>query len=46
MRRYLWVWSDLLIVPKHGAAIKLRPLSHSDAEPAEDLIKRLAKLDD
>jgi hypothetical protein len=46
VRRYLWVWSDLLIVPKQGAAIRLRPLGHSDAEHAESLIKRQAKLDD
>jgi hypothetical protein len=39
VRRYLLVWSDLLIVPKSGAAIRLRPLGHSDAEHAESLIR-------
>ena len=34
------VWFDLVIVPKSGAAITLRPLAKSDAEHAEDLIKR------
>jgi hypothetical protein len=24
VKRYLWVWSDLLIVPMHGAAIRCR----------------------
>jgi hypothetical protein len=43
VRRYLLVWSDLLIVPKKGAAIRLRPLGHSDAEHAENLIERLSK---
>jgi len=46
VKRYLLVWSDLLIVPKHGAAIRLRPLGHSDAEHAENLIKRQAKLEE
>lgn len=40
VKRYLLVWSDLLIVPKKGAAIRLRPLGPSDAEHAEDVIKR------
>lgn len=40
VKRYLLVWSDLLIVSKNGAAIRLRPLVHSDAEHAEDVIKR------
>jgi hypothetical protein len=44
VKRYLLVSSDFLIVQKHGAAIRLRPLGHSDAEHAEDLIKRQAKL--
>jgi len=39
VRRFLMVWFDLLIVPKGGAAIRLRPLAKSDAEHAEDLIK-------
>jgi hypothetical protein len=39
VRRYLLVWSDLLIVPKNGPAIRLRPLVHSEAEHAEELIK-------
>jgi hypothetical protein len=43
VRRYLLVWSDLLIVPKKGTAIRLRPLGHSDAEHAEDLIERQSK---
>ena len=43
VRRYLWVWSDLLIVPKSGTAIRLRPLGHSDAEHAESVIKRQAE---
>jgi hypothetical protein len=33
-------WFDLVIVPKSGAAIRLRPLAQIDAEHAEDLIKR------
>jgi hypothetical protein len=37
------VWFDLMIVPKSGAAIRLRPLARSDAEHAEDLIKRQLK---
>jgi hypothetical protein len=40
MKRFLMVWFDLVIVPKSGAAIRLRPLAKSDAEHAEDLIKR------
>jgi hypothetical protein len=40
VKRYLLVLSDLLIVPKKGAAIRLRPLGQSDAEHAESLIKR------
>jgi hypothetical protein len=40
VKRYLLVWSDLLIVANNGAAIRLRPLVHSDAEHAEDVIKR------
>jgi hypothetical protein len=40
VKRFLMVWFDLLIVPKRGAAIRLRPLAKSDAEHAEDLIKR------
>jgi hypothetical protein len=43
VRRYLLVWSDLLIVPKHGAAIRLRPLVHSEAEHAEELIMSQVK---
>jgi hypothetical protein len=40
VKRYLLVFSDLMIVPRSGAAIRLRPLGQSDAEHAEDLIKR------
>ncbi|MGH2817244.1 MAG: hypothetical protein ACRDJS_02145 [Actinomycetota bacterium] len=40
VKRYLLVFSDLLIVPRSGAAIRLRPLGQSDAEHAERLIKR------
>jgi hypothetical protein len=36
----LLMWFDLMIVPKSGVAIRLRPLARSDAEHAEDLIKR------
>jgi hypothetical protein len=43
VRRYLLVWSDLLIVPKNGAAIRLRPLVHSEAEHAEESIKSQLK---
>jgi hypothetical protein len=43
VKRYLLVWSDLLIVSKNGAAVRLRPLVHSDAEHAEDVIKRQSK---
>ena len=40
VKRFLVAWFDLMIVPKSGAAIRLRPLAQSDAEHAEDLIKR------
>ena len=40
VKRFLMVWFDLVIVPRSGAAIRLRPLAKSDAEHAEDLIKR------
>jgi hypothetical protein len=40
VKPYFLVWSDLVIVPKRGAAIGLRPLGPSDAEHAENLIKR------
>jgi hypothetical protein len=40
VKRFLLAWFDLLIVPKSGAAIRLRPLAKSDAEHAENLIKR------
>lgn len=40
VKRFLMVWFDLVIVPKSGTAIRLRPLARSDAEHAEDLIKR------
>jgi hypothetical protein len=40
VKRFLMVWFDLVIVPKSGTAIRLRPLAKSDAEHAEDLIKR------
>ena len=38
--RYALVWADLVIVPKSGTAIRLRPLGPTDAEHAESLIKR------
>jgi hypothetical protein len=37
---FLMVWFDLMIVPKSGVAIRLRPLARSDAEHAEELINR------
>jgi hypothetical protein len=40
VKRFLMVWFDLVIVPNSGAAIRLRPLAKSDAEHAEDWIKR------
>jgi hypothetical protein len=40
VKRYALVWADLVIVPKSGTAIRLRPLGPSDAEHAESLIKR------
>lgn len=43
VKPFLMVWFDLMIVPKSGAAIRLRPLARSDAEHAEDLIKRQLK---
>ena len=43
VKRYLQVWSDLLIVPKNGAAIRLRPLGESEAAHVETLIQRQAK---
>lgn len=43
VKPYLLLWSDLVIVPKSGAAIRLRPLVQSDAGHVEDLIKRQLK---
>jgi hypothetical protein len=43
VKRYLLMWFDLVIVPRSGAAIRLRPLVQSDAEHAEDLINRQLK---
>jgi hypothetical protein len=40
VKPFLMVWFDLVIVPKSGAAIRLRPLARSDAEHAEELINR------
>ena len=40
---FLLVWSDLLIVPKKGAAIRLRPIGQSEAENVETLIQRHSK---
>jgi hypothetical protein len=43
VKPYLLVWSDLVIVPKSGSAIRLRPLVQSDAGHVEDLIKSQLK---
>lgn len=43
VKRYLLMWFDFVIVPKAGAAIRLRPLVQSDAEHAEELINRQLK---
>jgi hypothetical protein len=43
VKPYMFVWSDLVIVPKSGAAIKLRPLIQSDAQHVEELINRQLK---
>jgi hypothetical protein len=43
VKRYALVWADLVIVPKSGSAIRLRPLGPADAEHAESLIKRQLK---
>ena len=43
VKPYMLVWSDLVIVPKSGAAIRLRPLIQSDAHHVEDLINRQLK---
>jgi hypothetical protein len=40
VKRYALVWADLVIVPKTGTAIRLRPLGPTDAEHAESLIQR------
>jgi hypothetical protein len=40
VKRYALVWADLVIVPKSGTAIRLRPLGPTDAGHAESLIKR------
>jgi hypothetical protein len=40
VKPYVWVWADLVIVPKSGTAIRLRPLGPTDAEHAENLINR------
>jgi hypothetical protein len=40
---FLLVWSDLLIVPKNGAAIRLRPIGKGEAEHVETLIQRQSK---
>ena len=38
VKPFLLAWFDLVIVPKSGAAIRLKPLARSDAEHAEELI--------
>jgi hypothetical protein len=43
VKPFLMLWFDLVIVPKSGTAIRLRPLARSDAEHAEELIKRQMK---
>ena len=43
VKPFLLAWFDLVIVPKSGAAIRLRPLARSDAEHAEELINRQLK---
>jgi hypothetical protein len=40
VKTYAVLWADLLIVPKSGTAIRLRPLAPPDAEHAENLINR------
>jgi len=43
VKDFLLVWSDLLIVPKNGAAIRLRPIGQGEAEKVETLIQRKLK---
>ena len=43
VKPYMLVWSDLVIVPKSGAAIRLRPRIQSDAHHVEDLINHQLK---
>lgn len=40
---FLLAWSDILIVPKNGAAIRLRPIGQGEAEHVETLIQRQLK---
>ena len=43
VKDFLLVWSDILIVPRNGPAIRLRPIGQSEAEKVETLIKRRSK---
>jgi len=43
VKGFLLVWSDVLIVPKNGPAIRLRPIGQSEAENVETLIQRRSK---
>jgi hypothetical protein len=43
VKPYMLMWSDLIIVPYSGAAIRLRPLGQSEAEHVETLIQRQSK---
>lgn len=43
VKDFLLVWSDLLIIPKNGPAIRLRPVGQGEAEKVETLIQRKLK---
>ena len=43
VKDFLLVWSDILIVPTNGAAIRLRPIGQGEAEKVETLIQRKLK---
>ena len=44
VKDFLLVWSDILIVPTSGAAIRLRPIGQGEAEKVETLIQRKLKM--
>ncbi|MGH2701682.1 MAG: hypothetical protein ACRDJ2_07885 [Actinomycetota bacterium] len=43
VKDFLLVWSDVLIIPKNGPAIRLRPIGQGEAEKVETLIQHRSK---